>query len=761
VHANALMVRTAALVTAGHLGARDMLQLPVLLPGLRDLVLSQLPHYSERCVANTLHSAAALDMRDRELLTQLAEAAVARSVEMTPQAIANVSWAFARLRLPPPPRLQAALFDASVSVMGSFTPQELADVGWAVAVLHASPPPAWTHAWLAAAQAHLPRSSGRAVARILWAAARMDALPGDQWRATAWAAISQRLRGATPHSVSAMMWSACRLWAPAGGLAPAQLTALLQRMHSTLPTASAADVTVALQALAAAGAVLETEAQQDAAAALVQRAGRLLPGMGVQQAAQLLWASARLRLHPGNKLLHRAATKLFYGIAAARAPDLSMGLWGLARLGLAPPLGWASVIFAQVQALARDFKPAEVVALLAALAELQLAPSPAVLATLLGDQRSAEQQLSAYSPRNLAMLAHALARLHQVHSAHWLARETQRLKQQDQAQDRAASAEQEESDYQEQQRHELDEQQADAVAVEDQAASQTQQQQQQARPSLPMAGAPRALREELLHSSFHRLGSMSGRDLSTLVWALVEMQLDPPPAWLYSCVATCTAQLPTMSAPDIAMLVRALQRHNAAAGLTRVDEFVELALARLGRLEAHSGAYTLGRVDALMRMAPPAITSVAAAHSSGTGLQQPRRAKKQRAPQTTSPLGPEPPSSITAAAANDSSGSSNNGALGRKPSSSSSSSSSKKQQGRGSKGGASRLPAGAHTQLLDEADPGIKMDEWAAAAGLNGVNVNGAVTHDTRKNDSSSDEPSGDSSGDQGEPGRLLAAGMS
>ena len=91
VHASALMVRAAALVTGAPMSARDALQLPVLLPWLRELVLTQLPHYSERCIANTLHSAAALDMRDRELLAALAEAAASHAAELTPQAIANVA----------------------------------------------------------------------------------------------------------------------------------------------------------------------------------------------------------------------------------------------------------------------------------------------------------------------------------------------------------------------------------------------------------------------------------------------------------------------------------------------------------------------------------------------------------------------------------------------------------------------------------------------------------------------------------------------
>jgi hypothetical protein len=350
VHANALMVRTAALVSRGHLGARDMLQLPALLPGLRDLVLAQLPHYTERCVANTLHSAAALDMRDRELLARLAEAAVVRAPEMTPQAVANVAWSFARLRLPPPPQLQTALFEASAGAMARFTPQELADVGWSAAVLRAAPPPEWTAAWLGAVARQLPHANGRAVARLLWTAARIEgAAPDDAWREAAWGAAARRLRGAAPHSVAAITWAVCRLWGPAGGPSSAQLGALLARTCETLANANAADVTVTLQALAGAGVALGDGPQRDAAAQLLRRAGRLLPAMGVRQASQLLWASARLRLRPGDALLHRGATKLFYGITAARAPDLAMGLWALARLGMAPPVAWASVIHAQVR----------------------------------------------------------------------------------------------------------------------------------------------------------------------------------------------------------------------------------------------------------------------------------------------------------------------------------------------------------------------------------------------------------------------------
>lgn len=241
--------------------------------------------------------------------------------------------------------------------------------------------------------------------------------------------------------------------------------------------------------------------------------------------------------------------------------------------------------------MACEFQPHEVVALLSALAEMRMPPPASVLSALLGEQRSAEQQLSAYSPRNLAMLTHALARLHQVHSAQWVSRQ-----QRGKPQAASMGAQEPVPDQQQQQQGEAQAEQQQQPQVLLQPVPQ-----QRPRPP-PLAGAPRDLREELLHCSFHRLGAMNGRDLSTLVWALVELQLDPPPAWLYSCMAACSAQLPLMSAPDVAMLVRALQRHNSGVQLARIDEFVELALARLGQLERENAEYTNGRLQVLLSM---------------------------------------------------------------------------------------------------------------------------------------------------------------
>ncbi|KAI8463021.1 MAG: hypothetical protein J3K34DRAFT_527335 [Monoraphidium minutum] len=579
VHTNALMVRTAALVTGSRLAPRDMLLLPGLLPALRDLVIAQLPHYSERCVANTLHSVAALDMRDRELLAGLMDAAAARAPEMTPQGLANVAWALARLRAPPPPRLAAALLAGSGGAMRSFSGQELADVGWAAVTLRLAPPPGWGDAWLAAAQARLERADDVAASRLLWAAARLGLAPSDEWRGVAWRAVSRALPAAGAHSAALLLWSATALWAPAGGLPPRQRSALLRRVVASLPAAGPADVAVVLQALAAGGG---GGAPDDAiAAALLARTCALVPAMSVGQMTQALWAVARLRLDAGEPLLKRCASKLFYGLAAARAGDLAVGLWGLARLGWVPPAGWAGVLFSQVQSLARDFRPRELVALLSALAELRLLPPPSVLGALLGEHRSAEQQLSAYSPRDLASLAHALARLSQLHATAWAQRQQRLARQQQQAQQQQQPGE------------------APQPAQPPQPAAAPA-----ARPvPPPLAGAPRGLREELLHCSFHRLGAMSGRDLSTIAWALAELQLSPPPAWVYSCVAACDAALPAMSAADVALLARALQRHNAVAQLARVDAFVGRALARLGELEAAGGEYTAGRLDALLGMA--------------------------------------------------------------------------------------------------------------------------------------------------------------
>jgi hypothetical protein len=322
-----------------------MMLLPALLPALRDLVLAQLPHYGERCIANTLHSAAALDMRDRELLARLMDAAAQRAAEMTPQGVANVAWALARLRAPPPPRLQAALLSASSAAMGAFSPQELADVGWAVVLLRLAPAPEWAAAWLAASQSRLPHANDVAAARLLWTAARLGVTPGEEWRERAWRAVEQRLPAASPHSVAMTLWAAQQLWGPAGGLDTEQRGALLQRVVDTLPAAHAADVTVVLHALAGPGGAPPNEA---AAAALLSRAARLVPAMTMAQVTKLLWACARLRLAPGEGLLRRCASKLFYGLADVRAGDLAIGLWGLARLGWVPPAGWAGLLFSQV-----------------------------------------------------------------------------------------------------------------------------------------------------------------------------------------------------------------------------------------------------------------------------------------------------------------------------------------------------------------------------------------------------------------------------
>ena len=260
--------------------------------------------------------------------------------------------------------------------------------------------------------------------------------------------------------------------------------------------------------------------------------------------------------------------------------------------------------------LARDFKPSEVVALLSALAELRLPPPPSLLATLLGEHRGAEQQLSAYAPRDLSMLALALARLHTIAAAAWSRREQQRLRQ---AQQRwravSATAEVETSDA-------VSTVTAASPAPASAAAGGPGLVAPAERPPLPLAGAPREVREELLRASFHRLGTMSGRDLATLAWAAAELQLDPPPAWLYSFVGACGAALPAMAAPDIAMLVRGLRGVHPGTSLARVDEFLDTALARLGQLEREGGDYTRDRLGALLAMAPPLGGS---SSGSGTG----------------------------------------------------------------------------------------------------------------------------------------------
>ncbi len=72
--------------------------------------------------------------------------------------------------------------------------------------------------------------------------------------------------------------------------------------------------------------------------------------------------------------------------------------------------------------------------------------------------------------------------------------------------------------------------------------------------------------------------------LATLAWSVMELQLAPPPAWMYCYVGAARTALPSMSALDLGQVVRSLQRHNATAALSKVDDFLLDALDALGAM---------------------------------------------------------------------------------------------------------------------------------------------------------------------------------
>lgn len=99
---------------------------------LRDHTFAMLPIFEPRGLSNTCYALAVAGLKDAQLMTALAEAAMPRLGEFKPQAMANTAWAYATAKHASP-SLFDALAEAAIPRLGEFKPQDMAMMKWAYA----------------------------------------------------------------------------------------------------------------------------------------------------------------------------------------------------------------------------------------------------------------------------------------------------------------------------------------------------------------------------------------------------------------------------------------------------------------------------------------------------------------------------------------------------------------------------------------------------------------------------------------------------
>ena len=91
--------------------------------------------------------------------------------------------------------------------------------------------------------------------------------------------------------------------------------------------------------------------------------------------------------------------------------------------------------------------------------------------------------------------------------------------------------------------------------------------------------------------------------LSNIIWALSDLGLQPPPAWLYHWAAATRGVLSQMSPVDLGQVASALQSPVLEPlQLPKLESLLLDVLDRLATVELQSGAYIRAAVERLMRM---------------------------------------------------------------------------------------------------------------------------------------------------------------
>jgi hypothetical protein len=102
-------------------------------------------------------------------------------------------------------------------------------------------------------------------------------------------------------------------------------------------------------------------------------------------------------------------------------------------------------------------------------------------------------------------------------------------------------------------------------------------------------------------ATFHKLSSAEPQALCTTLWGMATLQMQPPPAWLYSAIGALKTNLEGLNEADLLHSITALKAFNEGLQLDRASELLLQLEQRLQELQAqHRGqaGHRLGREGA-------------------------------------------------------------------------------------------------------------------------------------------------------------------
>lgn len=116
--------------------------------------------------------------------------------------------------------------------------------------------------------------------------------------------------------------------------------------------------------------------------------------------------------------------------------------------------------------------------------------------------------------------------------------------------------------------------------------------------------------------------------LANIIWALTELDLQPPPAWLYHWAAATRGVLSEMNPIDLGQVAAALQSPVLEPlQLPKLEALLLDVLDQLAAVELQSGAYSRAALELLMRI--PAVAGEAGRASSESSSKDGRAVLRQ------------------------------------------------------------------------------------------------------------------------------------
>ncbi|KAF8064684.1 TGD2 [Scenedesmus sp. PABB004] len=317
------------------------------------------------------------------------------------------------------------------------------------------------------------------------------------------------------------------------------VTTLLRMVGSALPCLGPAELPVLL---AAASRLPLVSVPKPWVVRVVTRAHHLMPRLAPHHMARLTWALGRLGMRLRPDFAARLLPAFKANLAAAPPRALAVMAHGLARAGAAPDAMWVAVFADRAQRCLPGFSGRDLAMCMWGLAQLRH-PVPASL--LRGALRQLVRRLPRCSSHEASLVVWALGRLGYAFPGSTGAAGGDGAEQQPPPRP--------------QPRPQLPQRQA---------REQQQQQQQQAaralrrgrggRPARAPPARPTSLQEQLLAGLAPRLGSMSGRQLTTLLYGLALCHAAPPPDWAAAALAAAGARLGELDGQGLANLVYAV-----------------------------------------------------------------------------------------------------------------------------------------------------------------------------------------------------------